>query len=104
MGERTCVPFGCYDGVLVTEEFEPTKPDAYQLKYYARGLGNVRVGWRGSKEDERETLVLVKVVHLDQEDLEEVRAEALELERRAYRVSKDVYGRTTPAEPAAQQT
>jgi hypothetical protein len=98
MGERTCVPFGCYDAVLVTEEFEPTKPDAYQLKYYARGLGNVRVGWRGSKEDEKETLVLVKVVHLDQEGLEEVRAEALELERRAYRVSRDVYGRTTPAE------
>ena len=97
-GEQTCVPFGCYDDVLVTEEFEPTKPDAYQLKYYARGLGNVRVGWRGSKEEERETLVLVKVVHLSQEALEEVRAEALALERRAYRVSRDVYGQTPPLE------
>jgi hypothetical protein len=94
----TCVPFGCFQGVLVTEEFEPSKPDAYQLKYYAPGVGNVRVGWRGAGEDQRETLVLVKVIQLRGKALQKVRAAALALEERAYQVSKDVYGRTAPAE------
>jgi hypothetical protein len=94
----TCVPFGCFQGVLVTEEFEPSKPDAYQLKYYAPGVGNVRVGWRGEGEDQRETLGLVKVIQLRGKALQKVRAAALALERRAYQISKDVYGRTSPAE------
>lgn len=99
MGQRTCVPFDCYEDVLVTEEFERNKPGAYQLKYYARGAGNVRVGWRGSKEEERETLVLVDLVRLSPEALAKVREAALELERRAYKISKDVYAHTPPAEP-----
>jgi hypothetical protein len=98
-GQRTCVPVRCYGDVLVTEEFEPNKPGAYQLKYYSPIVGNVRVGWRGPKEDEKEKLVLVDLVHLNQAALAKVRAQALELEKRAYRVSKDVYGKTPPAEP-----
>jgi hypothetical protein len=101
-GQQTCVPAGCYEDVLVTEEFERTKPGAYQLKYYAPDVGNVRVGWRGPKEEERERLVLVELVRLEQQALAKVREQALALENRAYRVSKDVYGRTPPAEsPAA---
>ena len=59
MGQKTCVPVECYKNVLVTEEFNPDEPGAYQLKYYAPGVGNVRVGWRGEKEEEKETLELV---------------------------------------------
>jgi len=99
-GQRTCVPTGCYDNVLVTEEFERNKPEAFQLKYYAPGVGNVRVGWRGAKEEENETLELVRVVHLERQQLADVRAGALALEERAYRVSKDVYARTPRAERA----
>jgi hypothetical protein len=98
-GQKTCVPAGCYDDVLVTEEFERTKPGAYQLKYYAPEVGNVRVGWRGPNEDEKERLVLVDLVHLDPDALAKVRAQVLDLEKRAYRVSKDVYGQTPPAKP-----
>jgi hypothetical protein len=98
MEQKDCVPFGCFEGVLVTEEFEPSKPDAYQLKYYAPGVGNVRVGWKGAGEDQRETLLLVDVIRLSPKALQKVRAEALALERRAYQVSKNVYGRTAPAE------
>ena len=36
------------------EEFERPKPGAFQLKYYAPGVGKVRGGWRGAKEEERE--------------------------------------------------
>jgi hypothetical protein len=95
---KTCVPVGCFEDVVVVEEFEPTKPGAYQLKYYARGVGNVRVGWRG-KDADREVLVLQKVERLDSEALAEARAEALQLETRA-----SMYGRTPPAEPRASKT
>jgi hypothetical protein len=97
-GQRTCVPLGCYDNVLVTDEWNPLeKGDAHQRKFYAPGVGNIRVGAVGGKE--QEVLVLVKLAHLDPGALAQAREEALELERRAYRVRKDVYGRTRPAEP-----
>ena len=95
---ETCVPFGCYKGVLVIDEFNRDEPDAHQLKYYASGVGNVRVGWAGAKEEQQETLELVKVVHLAPDALAKVRAAALALEKHAYAVSKDVYGKTEPAQ------
>jgi hypothetical protein len=98
MGVRDCVPVGCYNDVLVMEEFERRKRGAFQLKYYAPGVGGIRVGWRGPKEEEKEELVLVDLVRLGQERIAKVRQEALRLERRAYKVSKDVYGRTAPVD------
>jgi hypothetical protein len=95
-GRRTCVPVACYDDVLVVEEFSRDEPDAFQLKYYARGVGNVRVGWRGDDQS-REILRLVRVVHLGPDALSSVRRQVLALERRAYTISTDVYGRTEPA-------
>src|SRR3712207_8751338 len=53
MNQQTCVPVDCYENVLVTEELNPSEPGAYQLKYYAPDVRNVRVGWRGEKEEER---------------------------------------------------
>jgi hypothetical protein len=98
-GVRTCVPAGCYPNVLVTREFETRKPDAYQLKHYARGLGNVRVGWAGSKDKDNEVLVLTKVVHLTPAALRNARAEALKMEKHAYARCKSVWGHTQPAAP-----
>jgi hypothetical protein len=98
LGQHTCVPVDCYENVLVTEEFNPDEPGAYQLKYYAPGVGNVRVGWRGEKEEEKETLELVEYHrHLSPEALAEVRREATEMDRRAYERS-EVYRETPPAE------
>jgi hypothetical protein len=97
LGARTCVPTGCYKGVLVLREFERSKPDASQLKYYARGVGNVRVGWRGKKEEDHEVLVLTRVRHLDAKAMANVRRQALLLERYAYEKSKAVYGGTAPS-------
>ncbi len=92
LGQKTSVPFGSYADVLVTEEFNQEEPNAFQLKFYARGVGNVRVGWRGADANQ-EALELVDVVQLDPKALAGVRAEALELETRAY-----MYGQTQPAE------
>ena len=95
VGQKTCVATGCYGSVVViAESSEEEGPDAQQLKYYAPGVGFVRVGWRGKGEKLRETLELAEVVKLDPEALAKVRAEALELEKRAL-----VYGRAPPAEP-----
>lgn len=98
MGQRTCVPAGCYEGVLVIAEVSAAEPDAQQLKHFARGVGNVRVGWRGAADPTKETLELTRVEQLDASALAEVRASALELERNAYQRSKTVYAHTPPAE------
>jgi hypothetical protein len=97
MGQKTCTPIECYKNVLVTEEFNPDEPGAYQLKYYASGVGNVRVGWRGEKEEEKETLELVELNHLSPEVLAKVRKKALQMDGRAYERS-EAYRQTPPAE------
>jgi hypothetical protein len=97
VGEHTCTDVDCYDDVLVTKEFSRTEPGAFQLKYYAPGVGNVRVGWGGPNEDEHEVLVLTGLVRLDPTALDEVRAKALEQEARGYDLSPKVYGQTPPA-------
>ena len=91
MNQKTTVPYSDFDSILVIEEYNQEEPGAVQLKYYARGVGGVRVGWSGSDE-QQETLELVEVLHLDKEALAKVRVEALELEKRAY-----IYSTTPPA-------
>jgi hypothetical protein len=98
VGQRTCVPLNCYEDVLVIEEFERNKPGAYQLKYYAPGVGDIRVGWRGPEEEEKEGLELVKDVRLSPQALAKARAGALELEKHAYQI-KEYYRKTKPAKP-----
>jgi hypothetical protein len=100
VGQRTCVPADCYDDAVVIAETSAAEPDAAQLKYYARGVGNVRVGWRGAGEKTKETLELVRVEQLDAGGLAEIRNGALALERSAYQRSKAVYANTPPAEQA----
>jgi hypothetical protein len=101
MGQETCVRAGCYKDVLVIAETSQSEPDAEQLKYWAPNVGNVRVGWRGAGEKTKETLELVEVVQLSPEALAEVRAKALELEKSAHAVSKDVYALTQPLQDAS---
>lgn len=93
VGQKTCIRLGCYSDVLVIEEFEPAIPGISQLKYYARGVGSVRIGWLGEEDEERETMELVKLVTLSPEALAQTRASVLEHEGRAY-----MYGLTPPAE------
>jgi hypothetical protein len=100
MGQKTCVPVACYEEVLVIAETSAGEAGAQQLKYYARGVGNVRVGWRGAGEKTKETLELTRVEQLDAVGLAEMRASALEMERNAYERSKAVYAHTPPVERA----
>lgn len=103
LGQKTCVPLGCYDDVLVIAETSAEESGARQLKYYARRVGNVRVGWEGAADKTKETLELTRVERLDGAALAEVRASALDLERSAYRRSPAVYAHTPPAEHGGLQ-
>jgi hypothetical protein len=94
VGQETCVPVDCYKDVLVNAETSLGEEGAFQLKYYARGVGEVRVGWRGADEV-KEELELVEFTQLSPEALAAIRAEALELEKHAYEIS-DVYKQTSP--------
>ena len=98
MGQKTCVPVGCYDEVLVIAETSEGEPGAQQLKYYARRVGHVRVGWKGAGDKTKETLEMTKVERLDVAAMAEVRARALAMERSAYQRSTAVYAHTPPAE------
>jgi hypothetical protein len=94
LGQKTCVASGCYQDVLViAESSDKEGPQAEQLKYYAPGVGFVRVGWRGKRERTRETLELAEVTQLDAEGMAKVRAAALDIEKRAYD-----YGHTPPSD------
>ena len=101
--QETCVPVDCYDGVLVTAEYSEEEPDAFQLKFYAADVGNVRVGWRGL-DASREVLELVEIVQLSPSALADAREQALELEARAYEISKEVYDQTPPSEVLGEAT
>ena len=98
VGQHTCTPVDCYDNVLVIREYSRSEPGAYQLKYYAPGIGNVRVSWGGPNEDEHEVLVLTGLVQLEGGALADVRAKALAQEARAYEQSPGAYGETAPSE------
>ncbi len=100
VGQNTCVPAGCYEDVLVIAESSKKEgPNAQQLKYYAPSVGYVRVGWKGKGEKLRETLELIEIVKLTPDALAKARAQALEIEKRAY-----LYGRTPPAEVVKSAT
>jgi hypothetical protein len=94
----TCVPAGCYGDLLVVDEWAPLDQpeDGHQLKFFAPGVGNVRIEARGGVE--RETLVLTKVRRLGPAEMAAARSRALELDRRAYRFAADVWGGTARAE------
>jgi hypothetical protein len=98
-GQKTCVPVSCYQNVLVTKEWHPSEPGIFQTKYYARGVGNVRIGYLGNKDPEKEELQLVTFEQLDEAGLAQLREDVQELEKRAYKLesSKDVYSQTEPA-------
>ncbi len=99
--DNVCVPFkpepDCFDNVTVIEEFDQAEENAFQVKYYADGVGNIKVGFRGD-DTSQEELELVKFEQLSPEDLTKAREEALELEKNAYENSEDVYGQTSPIE------
>lgn len=93
--DETCVAAGCYENVLIVDEFNVEEPGAFQHKYFAPGIGNIKVDWSGTDETHEE-LELVSVSQLSGADRTATRAAVLELEAHAYMISPDLYGLTEP--------
>jgi len=99
-GMDICVPFGCFEDVLLTDEVSPLdRGGGHQRKYHAPGVGIVQVGAVGDPEGE--TLALIKLVQLSPESLEVARERACALDARGHRFS-EVYSQTLPAEHDGQ--
>ena len=91
--QAACVPAQCFRHVLVVDEWSPGEP-GHQIKYYAPGVGLVRVGARGG--DAQEFLSLTAVRHLGAAAMARTRAAVLAMDRRAYRITR-IYRVTGPA-------
>jgi hypothetical protein len=89
---------GCYDNVMVISETSLDEPGAFQLKYWAQGVGNVQVGYKGD-DPTAELLELVDVIQLTPDGIANLRERALALEESAYQHSKRAYGKTQPCFP-----
>lgn len=92
--QETTVPAGGFDDVLVTDEISPLDgPDAgSQQKYYAPGVGIVRVDFVGDPQGE--VLELVEVNRLNRAEMREVRQAARALDAHG-RATHELYS-TTP--------
>ena len=91
VGDKVKVPAGSYEDVVVIEEWSKGEraAGALQLKYYAPGIGYIKVGYEGN-DPVKETLVLTKVTQLSAREMDKARAEAMAVEERSH-----YYGRTT---------
>jgi hypothetical protein len=98
-GQHVCVTTGCYDNVLVTDEFAPFDPaGGHHRKFYAPGIGVVRADAIGDSNPE--ILQLTRFRHQCAAGVAATRATALALDAHGYQVSPTIYGRT----PTAQHT
>jgi len=96
-GQHVCVETGCYDRVLITDEFAPLDPaGGHHRKFYAPGVGVVRVDAIGDSDPE--ILQLHKFKHQCPTGVARTRARALALDAHGYQVSPNLYGRTPPAQ------
>lgn len=88
-----CVIGGCYKDVIRFAESSLGEEGIYQLKSYAKGIGEIRVGWRGEAES-REELELKAAATLSSSALARYDQLARDLEAHAYQISPKVYGKT----------
>jgi len=95
-GLKVKVPAGEYTDVMVIRETAQSEVGAYQLKYFARGVGNIKVGWTGTDKT-KEVLELVRIETLDDAAMDALRKKALALEKSAYEKTKTIYRHTKPA-------
>jgi hypothetical protein len=88
-----CVAAGCFKDVVRFAESSLGETGIYQLKSYARGIGEIRVGWRGESEA-REELELKATATLSSTALTRYDQLARDLEAHAYKISPKVFGQT----------
>jgi hypothetical protein len=95
VGTKVCATLDCYDNVLTIAESSLGEPGVYQLKSYARGVGNIQVDFRG-EDLHQEKLDVVEFGPISKTSMEQYRALAIALEAHANDISPTVYGTTPP--------
>jgi hypothetical protein len=98
VGTHRCVPFKCFDDVLIVREGKASAPDN-EFKYYARDVGQIDNVPRGAsvhKDVER----LINVSSLSAKGLAEASAETLKLDHHAPRTAPQVFGKQPIAKRA----
>ncbi|MCV0403337.1 MAG: hypothetical protein K5924_06460 [Chloroflexi bacterium] len=98
-GDQDCVPAGCYEDVIVVQEWDIAEPLARQLKFHAPGVGVIRVDWSGSADQSQESLELVEFRQLTDEELADLREKALALEERAHDTLPGLFSDTERMQP-----
>jgi hypothetical protein len=88
-----CVRVGCYKDVVRFAESSLGEEGIFQLKSYAKNVGEIRVGWRGEAES-REELELKAAATLGSSAVARYDELARDLEAHAYEISPNVYGQT----------
>ena len=98
--QHVCVRVGCFNEVLVIDEWAPLDPEGgHQLKYYAPGVGSIKVAAAGGVNPE--VLTLTSRTTLRAAALARIRDAVIEQDRRGYRVAKSVYAHTPPVKRLA---
>lgn len=94
IGASLCVPFDCYNDVLVVDE------GGSEYKYFARGVGELKLepNYSGG---EQERLELINLTRLSSTALAELSTEALRLDEHARTTAPRVFARSEPAGPAS---
>lgn len=96
--QHVCVRTGCYNDVLVIDEYNPLEPPeaGHQRKFYSAGTGLVKVTAVGGTD--QEFMDLVKVQKLGAAQFAAINAAALDQDERGYTVSRSVYAKTPRAQ------
>ncbi|MDQ2967273.1 MAG: hypothetical protein M3R37_03020 [Actinomycetota bacterium] len=91
MQKRECVPFGCFDKVLVIEEGKKSALNN-EYKYYALGVGQIRNEPLGSSRHQ-DIETLVNFTMLSPAGLAEASKEAMRIDAEAARLLPKLFGK-----------
>ena len=90
VGARWCVPFKCFDDVLIVREGKASAPDN-EFKYYARNVGQIDNIPR-SKSVHKDIEQLVNLTQLSPTALAEISATVLALDKHSITTARSVFG------------
>ncbi len=94
VGARRCVPFRCFNDVLIVREGKASAPDN-EFKYYARDVGQIDNVPRGDSVHQ-DVERLINLTMLSPKGLAEISAEVLRLDHHARTTSPGIFGHATP--------
>lgn len=103
VSRHRCVPTGCYDNVVLTNEWAPVAPNGgRQLKFSAQGIGTILALPLGDPQPE--VVHLAKATCLSPAALAAIDKQALAQDQRGYSVAASVYSGSPPAEQTLSES